>query len=226
MSNNIQIQISPSIIASDLTTLGNDVASFDPAIIDLLHIDVMDGHFVPNLTFGPGYIKKLMAHTNIPLDIHLMIENSDVAIAQYLEIKPRYLTIHYESSRFPIRLLSLIRNSGILAGLSVNPATPVASIKNILPYLDLVLIMSVDPGFYGQKFLDIALSKIVELKNIIHQMNLEKQIVIQVDGGITEENIAAVVKAGAGIIVAGNSAFSGGNVNENVLNLKKAAGSQ
>ncbi len=223
MLNKPEIQISPSIIATDLTTLGSDVASFDPAIIDLLHMDVMDGHFVPNLTFGPGYIKKLMTHTEIPLDIHLMIENPDVAIAQYLELKPRYLTIHYESTRFPIRLLSLIRSTSILAGISINPATPIASIKDILPYLDLVLIMSVDPGFYGQKFLDIALSKIKELKNIIHALNLERQIVIQVDGGITEENIAEVVKSGAEIIVAGNSAFSGGNVNENVLKLKKAA---
>ncbi len=223
MSNNTHIQISPSIIAADLTTLGNDVANFDPAIIDLLHIDVMDGHFVPNLTFGPGYIKKLMEHTNIPLDIHLMIENPDVAIAQYLELKPRYLTIHYESTRFPIRLLSLIRNAGILAGMSVNPATPIASIKDILPYLDLVLIMSVDPGFYGQKFLDVALSKINELKDSIISLKLENHIMIQVDGGITENNIASVVRAGADIIVAGNAAFSGANVNENVMNLKKAA---
>lgn len=223
MSNNTHVQISPSIIAADLTTLGNDVASFDPAIIDLLHIDVMDGHFVPNLTFGPGYIKKLMAHTNIPLDIHLMIENPDVAIAQYLELKPRYLTIHYESTRFPIRLLSLIRNSGILAGMSVNPATPIATIKDILPYLDLVLIMSVDPGFYGQKFLDIALTKIRELKDSIISLKLENHIMIQVDGGITENNIASVIRAGADIIVAGNAAFSGTNVNENVMNLKKAA---
>lgn len=223
MSNKPKFQISPSIIASDLTTLGNDVANFDHAIIDLLHIDVMDGRFVPNLTFGPGYIKMLMAHTNIPLDIHLMIENPDLAIAQYLELKPRYLTIHYESTRFPIRLLSLIRNSGIHAGISVNPATPIITIKDILPYLDLVLIMSVDPGFYGQRFLDIALSKIKELKDIVHALKLENQIIIQVDGGITEENIADVVKAGAGIIVAGNSAFSGGNVNQNVLRLKQAA---
>lgn len=223
MSSKTEIQISPSIIAADLTTLGNDVASFDPAIIDLLHIDVMDGHFVPNLTFGPGYIKKLMSHTTIPLDIHLMIENPDIAIAQYLELKPKYLTIHYESTRFPIRLLNLIRNSGILAGMSINPATPVFAVKDILPHLDLVLIMSVDPGFYGQKFLEISLTRISDLNETIHTLNLEKQIIIQVDGGITEDNIAHVARAGARIVVAGNSAFSGNNVNDNVAKLKKAA---
>lgn len=219
------IIISPSIIAADLTTLGTAIQYFDATIIDMLHIDVMDGNFVPNLTIGPGYIKNLMEHTIIPFDIHLMIANPDIAIHQYIELRPKYLTFHYESTRFPFRLLNVIKNAGIGVGISINPATPTDHIINLLPYVDLILIMSVEPGFYGQKFLHFALSKIKDLYNAIHRISHEHHPLIQVDGGISEENIALVVKAGAQIIVAGNSAFSGGDVNENVKRLKKAASS-
>jgi ribulose-phosphate 3-epimerase len=217
-----EIQISPSIIATDLSTLGNRIGSFDLSAVDLIHIDVMDGGFVPNLTIGPGYIKSLMQHTRIPFDIHLMIENPEQSIERYLELKPRFVTIHYESTRFPIRLLNLIRNAGVSPGISLNPATPVASVFDTLEYADLILIMSVDPGFYGQPFIHSSLKRIEAAAGFISAHNLSN-VVIQVDGGITKDNIGNAACAGARIMVAGKSAFENDAVNENCLALKSAA---
>ncbi len=217
------VLISPSIIAADLATFGHDVAKLDPGVVDFLHIDVMDGCFVPNLTFGPGYIKNLISHTNIPLDVHLMIASPESSLSRYIELTPKIITIHYESTRFPIRILDQIRSSGTMAGLSFNPATPISNVVDLLPYLDMVLLMSVDPGFYGQKFLEISMRRIMELRELISKAGLSENVMIQVDGGITQENIAAVVRAGARIVVAGNAAFHNGAVNENVSKLKESA---
>jgi ribulose-5-phosphate 3-epimerase (EC 5.1.3.1) len=147
--NSKNIMISPSIIAGDLTTIGKDIAAFDPAAIDLIHLDVMDGNFVPNLTFGPGFIKDLKNNTQIPLDVHLMIEKPEDSLEKYIEIKPEYIVIHYESTRFPARSLKLIRENGIKAGIALNPATPVEAVFDLIEYCDMILIMSVDPGFSG-----------------------------------------------------------------------------
>lgn len=218
-----KILISPSIIASDLTTIGEQVRTFDAGIVDLLHLDVMDGNFVPNLTFGPGFISSLKKHTAIPLDVHLMIEKPERSIGEYLEIKPWVVTIHYESTRFPARILQQIRKAGVLAGISLNPATPVETIFDLLPYADMVLIMSVDPGFYGQAFMEPAIGRIRKLAAHIRS-EAGLNVRIQVDGGIGPDNIARVVDAGADIIVAGNAAFKGGDVNKNVRELRARAG--
>jgi len=220
--NSKNVKISPSIIAGDLSTMGKDVEGFDPEAVDLLHMDVMDGNFVPNLTFGPGFIGNLGKHTKIPLDVHLMIEKPEYSLESYISLKPWCIVIHYESTRFPARCLSLIRENGIKAGISINPATPVESVFDLLPYCDIVLIMSVDPGFYGQSFMETALPRIEKLKRFIDSNNPGK-ISIQVDGGINMGNIGRVVAAGADIIVAGSSAFKNGDVNGNAVALKRAA---
>jgi len=216
------IRISPSIIAADLSAMGAMVSTFDKTAVDLLHMDVMDGKFVPNLTFGPGYIKALMGHTDIPMDVHLMIDRPEDSLESYLSLKPWGITIHYESTRFPARILSKIAGEGIIAGLAINPATPVDAIADILPYTGLILIMSVDPGFYGQTFMEPALGRISRLRKMLLDKNLP-EVLIQVDGGIGESNIAAVAAAGATVIVAGNAAFKGGDVNGNCARLKKTA---
>lgn len=218
------VLISPSIIATDLTLLGERVAAFDPGLIDLLHMDVMDGRFVPNLTFGPGYMGYLKEHTSIPFDVHLMIEAPEQSLEQYLALKPWGVTIHYEAARFPARLLEEIRDAGIIAGISLNPATPVEALFDLLPFADMVLVMSVEPGFYGQSFMKPALRRIESLFDRINSEGLAGKIVLSVDGGITLENISGVVQAGARIIVAGGSAFKNGDLNGNVKALKRRAG--
>ena len=213
-----KILLSPSIIASDLTTIGEQVRGFDPGCIDMLHLDVMDGNFVPNLTFGPGFIKSLKAHTAIPLDVHLMIETPERSIDQYIATGPWSLTIHYESTRFPARVLQQIHSAGIVAGISINPSTPVESVYDLLPYADMALIMSVDPGFYGQSFMEPAIGRLEKLSGFIASGGM-MNVRIQVDGGINTDNIARVVRAGAEIIVVGNAAFKGGDINKNVREL-------
>ncbi len=221
MSMSSEILISPSIIAGELATAGTDIQQFDPAVVDLLHMDVMDGNFVPNLTFGPGYIRSLKKQTPIPLDVHLMIEKPELSLESYIELAPWCITIHYESTRFPGRCLSAIRQAGIRAGIALNPATPVEAVYDLLPNCDMVLIMSVEPGFYGQSFMENSVGRISRLRAFIDREC--PGILIQVDGGINSSNIKRVVSAGAAIIVAGSSAYRDGKVNFNTSELKKAA---
>ncbi|MCL1911174.1 MAG: ribulose-phosphate 3-epimerase [Leptospirales bacterium] len=216
------VVVSPSIIAADLSTAGQTVNSMNSDIVDLIHLDVMDGHFVPNLTFGPGYIRNLSTHTSIPLDAHLMIGAPENSISSYLELNVWGVTVHYEATRFPARLLAKIREAGKHAGLAINPATPLESIFDLIFYADKILVMSVDPGFYGQPFMKESLKRVERLAAFALKEG-HKDLLIQIDGGINKDNIKDVVSSGARLIVAGDAVFKDGNVNDNAAFLKASA---
>lgn len=217
--------LSASIIASDLSLMGAIAKTMRPDAVDMLHLDVMDGCFVPNLTFGPGYIKNLSANCSIPLDAHLMVENPEVCISSYLELNLWGVTVHYEATRFPARLLTLIRQAGKIAGLAVNPATPIEAVFDLLPFIDMLLVMSVEPGFYGQSFMPSALSRISRAAGFA-KANGYGKLLIQTDGGIDADNAADVTAAGANVLVTGGALFNGNDnedINERALRIKAAA---
>lgn len=210
------MKLSPSILASDLTDLKHILKTIENQV-DYLHLDIMDGHFVPTLSFGEVYVKLLKEHSRIPLDVHLMVQNPEKEVPKYFEFEPFVITFHYEATHFPVRLANEIKKNNIQCGISINPKTPVEFLEPFLEYIDLVLIMSVEPGFYGQKFLDFSIQKIQKLKELILKKNLKT--LIEVDGGINEKNLAEVLKAGADIVVSGASVFKG-NISENIEKLK------
>ncbi len=211
------MKISPSILAADLVNF-KDQLKFLEEKVDLLHLDIMDGHFVPTLSFGESYVKVLKKHTAIPLDVHLMVANPEKEVPKYYEFQPYNITFHYEATNFPVRLSEEIRKRNIKAGISLNPKTPIEFIEPLLENFDLVLIMSVEPGFYGQKFIQFCLDKIKKLRDRINEKKLD--ILIEVDGGINSENAKAIVQSGADILVAGSFIFSG-NIEDNINSLKK-----
>lgn len=216
MINQKKIKISPSILAADLTDLKNTLNLLENKV-DFLHLDIMDGHFVPTLSFGEIYVQWIKQYTNIPLDVHLMVDRPEIEVSKYYDFLPFNITFHYEATHFPVRLAKEIRKKNIKAGISLNPKTPIAFIEPFLEEFDLVLIMSVEPGFYGQKFIPFCLDKIKQLKDIILKKNLN--VLIEIDGGINKENISLVKDAGVDIIVAGSFIFKG-NIEENILFLK------
>lgn len=200
------VKIAPSILTADLSNLEKQIRFLEEGNADLIHIDVMDGSFVPNITFGPLLVKTIQKITNIPLDVHLMIVNPEKYAEQFIDSGASYLTIHQEATLHLHRTVEMIKKLGAKAGVSLNPATSLSTLDEILPYLDLVLIMSVNPGFGGQTFIESSLQKIARLKKIISSNKLNT--LIEVDGGINLENVEKVVKAGTDILVIGNSIFS------------------
>ena len=200
------IKIAPSILSADFSRLGEEVQAVDRAGADYIHVDVMDGHFVPNITIGPLVVDALRKVTDKPLDVHLMIENPDRYIADFANAGADIITVHQEAVAHLHRSVELIKSLGKRAGVSLNPATPVESLDVILDELDLVLIMSVNPGFGGQAFIPTALDKIRALRQRITQRGLAAEL--QVDGGVKLDNIRDVVAAGADVLVAGSAVFN------------------
>lgn len=206
------MKLAPSILSADFSKLGEEVAAIQRGGAHYIHVDVMDGHFVPNISYGPTVMKSLLGKTTVPFDVHLMIENPSFFFQDFATPNTEFITIHEEACSHLHRNIQEIHDLGIKAGVSLNPATSLATLDYILEEVDLVLIMSVNPGFGGQKFIPSALEKIRALREIREENNLNFQI--QVDGGITLENAAIVLQAGADILVAGSAIFSGGQAEQ------------
>lgn len=213
------IKIAPSILSADFIRLGEEIRAAEAAGADMLHLDVMDGHFVPNITIGPMVVDAIRKTTNLPLDVHLMIEEPDKFLNDFINPGSDYITVHIEASVHLHRTIQRIKEKGVRAGVSLNPATPLSSIEHILPDVDMVLLMSVNPGFGGQKFIPDILNKTKKLKKIIKQRKLN--VLIEVDGGVKLDNAAGVAKAGADILVMGSAFFSSGDYREYMKKLRK-----
>lgn len=212
-------RLAPSILSADFSKLGEEISTIEKAGADIIHVDVMDGHFVPNISYGAVVMKSLLGKTKMPFDVHLMIENVDRYIDEFVTENTEYITVHQEVCMHLHRTIDHIKSKGIKAGVSINPATPISSLENILEYVDLVLVMSVNPGFGGQKFIESSLEKIRKLKSIREENRYN--FVIEVDGGVNLENGRKLVKAGADILVAGSSVFAADDVVKRVEKFKE-----
>lgn len=200
------IKIAPSILAANFSKLAEEVIEVEKAGAELIHIDVMDGHFVPNITMGPIVVEALRPVTDLPLDVHLMIENPDLYIESFAKAGADYITVHVEACTHLHRTIQLIRSFGVKPGVVLNPHTPVESIQHILEDIDMVLFMTVNPGFGGQKFIHSVVPKVKQLSDIIKEKGLN--IEIEIDGGINAETIIPCAEAGATIFVAGSAIYS------------------
>ena len=211
-------KIAPSILSADFSKLGEEILAVEAAGADWIHIDVMDGHFVPNITIGPGPIQALRKITRLPFDVHLMIENPERYIDSFADAGSDVITVHVEAARHLHRIIAHIRERGIKAGVSLNPATPFVQVEPILNDIDVLLIMTVNPGFGGQKFISSALTKIRKAREMVN--STAPNVAIEVDGGVTLHNIKSIAEAGADIIVAGASVFGSGNYKQTIGSMK------
>ncbi|ENK0837271.1 ribulose-phosphate 3-epimerase [Clostridium botulinum] len=214
------VKIAPSILSADFSKLGEDIKNLDKYGADVIHIDVMDGRFVPNISFGIPVIKSIRNLTNKPFDVHLMIEEPSKYIEDFAKAGADIISVHYEADKHIDRTINYIKSFGIKAAVALNPGTPVSCIKDLIPYLDMVLIMSVNPGFGGQKYIKYASEKIKEVKALSEKYN--KELIIEVDGGVTKDNIKEVADCGANLLVAGSAVFKNGEIEKNIKVLREA----
>ena len=213
--------IAPSILSADFARLADEVAAVKAAGADFLHVDVMDGHFVPNLTVGPPIVEALRKVTSLPLDVHLMITNPDSFIQEFAEAGANYLTVHTETCPHLHRTIQLIKEHGVKAGITLNPSTSLTTLEEVIADVDLVLIMSVNPGFGGQTFIPAILDKITRTRELITRTG--SKALLEVDGGIKIDNTAEVVKAGAEVLVAGSAIFNSSNYADTIKAFRSAA---
>ncbi len=218
------LRIAPSILSADFLRLGDDIKAAEIAGADLLHIDIIDGHFVPNITIGPAIIEAINKITELPLDVHLMIENPDNYIKNFIDAGADYLTVHYEAAIHLHRTIQYIKEKGIKAGVSLNPSTPVNSLEEVINDIDMVLIMSVNPGFGGQKYIQKSTDKIKRLKKLVTEKS--SNALIEVDGGIGIDNALEVISAGADILVMGSAFFNSGDYETFIKKIRNIAGNK
>ncbi|MBI5968876.1 MAG: ribulose-phosphate 3-epimerase [Deltaproteobacteria bacterium] len=212
-------KISPSILSADFTQLGEEVKAVEKAGADYIHVDVMDGHFVPNITVGPPIVEALHTVTSLPLDVHLMIQNPDDFLEAFIEAGANILTVHVEAAVHLHRTMMEIKKRGARAGISLNPATPLCFIEPVLEYADLALVMAVNPGFSGQEFIPAVVAKIEQLRQMIDKKGFSLEV--EVDGGIKIENIGLVAKAGADVFVSGSGIFKTPNYQKTIAEMRQ-----
>ena len=221
MESNPKVKLAPSILSADFSRLGEQVTEATKASADYIHVDVMDGHFVPNLTIGAPVVAAIRSWTNLPLDVHLMIETPETQINQFVRAGANIITVHIEACPHIHCVVQLIKESGIKAGVALNPGTPMNTLNEILPSLDLVLVMTVNPGFGGQAFIEDMLDKIVRLRAELDKKGLATEL--EVDGGINAEIAPRVVQAGARVLVAGAAVFHPGETVKEALGKIRAS---
>ena len=221
MKNNLQVKLAPSILSADFGRLGQQVAEAAKAGADYIHVDVMDGHFVPQITIGAPVVAATRPWTNLPLDVHLMIEAPEHQISQFAKAGADIITVHIEACPHVHRVVQAIKELGVKAGVALNPGTPIGTLKEILPSLDLVLVMTVNPGFGGQTFIEATLDKVARLRAELDKRSLAAEL--EVDGGINAEVAPRVVTAGARVLVAGAAVFGSGQTLSEALGKLRAS---